>query len=312
MLVGDVKVNEQQLIDKLEQLQKGGRRDPDLIKYNVGEDKPAKNVLRPVGMFESCRIHYVQDFIGDTEGVSRVPVCAGAQKCPICKVVKYLYSIGTEEARKRAGQMRSTERNYWNVIPRWEYEWDEKGERCLVLPFGTTARRDLSQVVDDYGNPGDLEEGFDMVYAVQRKSGGKWGNDYSFSPLKRMRKRGGRIVGEDVVYSTLTDEELEFEMVDLSKYVIPPTSKELTILAEIFEVETIGDSTPSRSRGEMTQDVMGDSEDEEEEDEEYLCFGDPDSFDEESDVCSDCDDFVDCRREVRKSNIRRQRQRRRR
>lgn len=311
MRAKDVVVDAQEIIDKLDQLKRGSWSDPDLLQYAVGEvGKPAKNIIRPVGMFVSCRVHYVQDYIGDEEGVDSVPVCPGRKKCPICKQGSYLYNLGTEAAKERAKDFYSTERNYWNVIPRWDYEWGEQGPGCKVLSFGTKARQALTKLVEDYGNPGDIEEGFDIVYEVGKKKGGKW-NEYDVYPVKKRVRRQGEI-SEVVKGVALDDDELEYELIDLSKYTAKPSDKVLSRLADIFEVE-VGTTKGKRRREEVeddedeVEDLDDDEddidEDEEEDDDDFLCFGDSQIYDPEAKLCGDCPYLERCGKKVKLEKI---------
>ena len=299
MKAGEARVTSEEMMEHLEKLGRRGWRDPDLLKYTVGEDKPARNVLRPVGMIESCRSHYIMDYVGQSDDLPRVPVCTGDTKCPICRVVKHLYSVGTEESKKRANRLRSSERNYWNVIPRWEYDWGDEEPQCKVLAFGITARRELADIVADYGNPGDPDDGFDIVYEVQKQT--EYGNKYSFAPLKIRTRKGKRVV-EEVVYNTLTEEESEYEIVDLSKFTTPPESDVLRMIEELFFEADSGDRR-RRDVGEDEDEEEDVEDDDAEDDDENLCFGDPASFEEDSKTCVSCDEYKECRGAIRKSRM---------
>ncbi len=295
------------LLDKIKKVRSGGWFDADIVKLNVGEGKPASNIMRPIGDFVSAKLHYLRDYIGEDAGVSRSPVCPGRQICPVCAVASQLFSMGTEASREKAKDLFSSQRLYWNVLPRWEYEWDEQGERFLALSFGINASRSLQDVVADIGNPSDIEEGFDLNYEAEKKKGG-YGNDTRFLAVtKRKKTREG--ISKIVIPTPLTEEELEYDIVDLSKYTEPPTEDELETLAEIFSVDIVEPSKKKR-RAEVDdedgdeedddEDGVLDLDDEDEDEDEFLCYGDSDTFDAKSSACKKCPYFLKCRKEVRK------------
>lgn len=298
-------VDGEKLLNRLNKLRQSGWRDPDLLQYKVGEDKPAKNHIRLIGEMETCRLHYVQDYIGEGEGVDRVPVCPGGPaKCPICRVVNHLYSLGTEVAKEKARDIKSTERHFINVYPLWEYEWGEDNEpRWLVLPFGYEALNSLTEMVADYGPPNDWEDGYDVVFSVQKKKGG-WGNAYKFTPrTKRTRKKGS--VEEVMISTDIPEEVLDQDLVDLSKYTKPPTPEQIEILSEKFEMEFIG---KEKRHTELSDDEEDDGEledelDDEDDVEDMLCFGDSEVYDLQSTACGNCPEKRECRREIRSQQL---------
>lgn len=300
-------VNGKALLDRLNKLRSGGWRDPDLLQYKVGEETFAKNRIRLVGEFESCRLHYLQDYIGEGEAVDRVPVCPGGPaKCPVCRVVAHLYSLGTEAAKDKARDLKSTERHFINVFPLWEYDWKDDEERWLVLPFGYEALNSLTDMVADYGPPNDWEEGYDTIFSVKKKKGG-WGNSYKFSP--RMKKRSQGSKGIDIVSTDIPEDVLNQNLVDLTKYITPPTDEQIELLAEKFEMEFIGkgkrrSELSDEAEEEDEEDELDDELDDEDDDvEDMLCFGDSEVYDSQSTACGNCPEKKECRREVRSQQL---------
>jgi len=307
MKAKNVKFNGEELLDKIKKARSGGNFDPDIVKLNIGEGKPASNVMRPIGDFVKAKLHYLRDYIGEDAGVSRSPVCPGRQVCPVCAVATQLFTMGTEESKQKAKDLFSSQRIYWNVLPRWEYEWDERGEMFKVLSFGINALRSLEDVVANVGSPSDLEEGFDINYEVEKKKGG-YGNDTKFVAVsKRKKTREG--YASIVSPTPFTEEELEYEIVDLSKYTEPPDAEGLELLADIFSVDVAKPSNKKRrsdadeedADDDDGEDVLDlDDSDEDEDDDDFLCFGDGEVFDAKTSTCKKCPYFLKCRKEVRK------------
>lgn len=294
-----------ELLDKLGNMESGFSRDVNFLEYAVGKSgSPAKNQIRLVGEIEACRVHYISDFVSDDDNLSRIFVCPGRSKCPVCSVVDKLYKMGDDKAKEQAGQLKNKEKNYWNCIPKWpDYDWGDDGKRCLVLTFGITARRALTKMVEGYGHPGDIESGYDVIYEVEEKKQGGWGNDYDMYPQTTRQKEKGRIA--DIVETTpLTEEEREYEMVDLTKYAQPPSEDVLSKIAEIFELSvSTKDAETKREQANAEEDNGNVKEDIEEKEEELLCFGMPNVYDPKSSGCKNCEEFKKCGLEVRKAKI---------
>ena len=301
MKAKDLKIDADDMAKKLEEMKKGWNSDPNLLNYKVGkEDAPAINIIRPVGMFIPTRVHYIQDYVPDGSNIPKVVMCIGRTECPVCLAQKRLKDFADskdKEMEERIRRLYSTERNYINVIPRWEYEYGELGPRCLVLAFGVTARKSLTTLVADYGNPGTLQNGFDIEFIVGEKSSG-YGKDYKFEPHKSKQRSQGKMI-ETISETPLTKSEMSFDMVDLSKYTERPDNEIIEKLADLFEIEI---KPKGKKRSEMKVGDLDDKDeegsDDEESDSSMMCFADDSMFDLKSNECRECKDFNDCKKKI--------------
>ena len=308
MKAKEIKTNIEELVDKLDKIESGSGRDPNFLEYKVGEvGKPAKNRIRVIGIFESCRLHYISDYITDQEDVPRAFVCVGRIKCPACDAVSKLYENGTEEAKKRANKLSSTERNYWNCLPRGIPREDivEPGSRdddkFVLFPFGATARKAIKKMVEDYGHPGDIENGYDIIFEVEKKSSG-WGNDYDVYPFTIRTTEGGKIA--DIVETTpLTKKELEYDLMDIDPYLQPPDEETLLRIAALFEPGEVK-KVERKQLNKSGEEVIDENEVDEPE-EEYLCFGASEIYDPKSESCKNCPEIRKCGIEIKKSQKKR-------
>jgi len=300
-----VKVEAARLLDGLSKMKRKGWQDGNMLEYDTGtEAKPAKNIIRPVWEIQSCFVHYVQDYIEETDNVSKVPVCVGRPRCPICKAREELYSIGTKEAKDQASKFRPSERHYWNVIPRWEYDWGgTDAVRFLILSFGKMARESLEEMVSDYGHPGDVEVGYDIVFEVFDQETG-WGNHYALYPVKERSRSGSRIT-EELQVTPLTKDELDMELVSCDKYVTPPSEEELETFDEIFLIKGTKTRTSKKRRDaeEISSRKRPSLPPPEDEEESYFCFGDASIYDKKSSACGECAESDSCSRDIKKNRI---------
>jgi hypothetical protein len=295
------------LLDKLKNADKFAG-DEDIYTFVVGtEDKPIKNVVRPVGELEIIRMHYIAKFISETSDIPRGVVCAGQGRCPICSVGTELWHVGTEESKERAKELFAKERCYWNIIPRGiikgkeleEFDWGESEPRCLIMPFGKLMRQQLQEIQDMYGDPSDIKEGYDLVISVYKQS--EYGNKYTLEPMKTKVKTT-KGWSDEIEFNKLSSEELNYELVDLSKYTAMPSNEMLSKIAELFDVESpkpakkkkkVREELSSTEDEEETEEV--DEEEEEADDEEFLCFGNPKVYDVKKTSCKNCSKKLKCK-----------------
>jgi hypothetical protein len=265
-----------------------------------------------VGAFENTKMHYLRDFVGEGEDTPRALVCIGLPHCPVCKLVRNLYTIGTQEAKDQASGLRGSVRNYWAVIPRGTvqgtelipYDWKDSEPRCLVLPFGTQAQRAVEKVVADTGHPGDLEQGFELDFIVFKQKSG-YGNKYDFRAREKRHKGKTGWVSE-VTFEPLTEEELGYDIPDLEQYIKPPSEEDIMKVAKLFQIDMRPAQT-NRRRVDVGVEKIKEFVDEERINSEDIpftieghpfCFGDVDTHEANSKICKACPSKTECAKEV--------------
>ncbi len=287
------------LIDKLNTARRAGG-DLDIYVFVAGEeDKPVHNIIRPVGDIEIIRNHYIGKFITDADGVPNGIVCPGKSVCPVCKQASSLWNAGDEKSQSIAKQLFAKERSFINIIPRGiikdkkfqEYDWSDEEARCLVMAFGKTVGNRILEVADQYGDPTDIAEGYDLDIMVSKQS--DYGNKYVLEPRKAKVKTE-RGFSEEIQFNRLSKEELNYELVDLLKYTSPPEQEIIAKIAEIFEVEA-GD-TPVKNKKTIREELS--KEEESSGESEMLCFGNNKVYDFAKLSCKHCDDRQSCKTKI--------------
>jgi len=335
MKASQIQVDADQLLQRLDKMKSTGYIDPNMLQFKIGEPgRPARNKIRPVGDFETCRIHYIGNVVPNIRdsGLPFYVVCIGRDDCPMCQVGNELTKIATKSAKDKTRDFWSTERNYWNVIPRWEYDWGDIEPKMLVLSFASIARGTLEDVVTDYGHPGAFETGYVLNYNCEKKAKGARGANYEFKAVVERQKEGTKLV-TSVAMEELSEDEGEWELVDLTTYSQPPEPDVLEELQGMFDIGKIIGKSKSRSGGrskDVTDEVDVDEEDEEDETEEELkadeadddkeveateleeveteadlplCYADPNFHDPKDAVCIECPAFKPCKREIKMEMI---------
>ncbi len=282
------------LLKELDKLENGFKDGGDWFNFVAGKPgDPVENIIRPVGGVKSCFLHYkIQQFSPDTEGLPPVAVCTGPGRCPICQAVGELKTLGTKESGALARALSASERSYWNVIPRdADYDFGPKGIRCVVLAFGKMARQSLLKMVRDYGHPGHVKKGFDIVYEVEERGGDSWGNNYKIFPhSKKVETEEG--ISTVVAKTPLTEAELDFEMIDLTRFTKPPSDEQMALLERVFRAVDYIDSTPQTVRREAGEedDTKGDR----------WCYG-TDEYNPRKNSCKNCELKERCAKKVKAS-----------
>ena len=312
-------------INKLEKMNRSAYLDPDICEITIGEiGKPHSNQLRPLGEIEHCRVHYLGNAIESPKDhdLPFYIVCVGRPSCPMCQVGDKIGESNTDTSKEKARAFWSTERNYWNVLPRWDdYDFGEGGARFLVLSFGTQARGTLEEVVTNFGHPGAVDDGFDLMYIAEEKKG--FGRNYSFRANLETVKKGTR-VAQELQLSPLTGEEGDYEMVDLTKYTAEPTADQFEKLQEALDIDNLLGGGKRHSNAVTTEDDEEeepsapslkprptvrnpepeiDEHDQESEDEKPFCFADVEVHDPSESGCRECNYFDDCAKEVKLQKI---------
>lgn len=309
MKAKQVTVTVEGMLGQLNDLKSRNQFDADQIKMIIGESgAPHRNHIRPVGNFESVRTHYLgglltKESIRDN-GLSYVTVCVGTPNCPICEVAGKL-ADGTEHMKTEARKYFSSESNLWNVLPRWKYDYGDEGERFLYMRFGANARKTLERIVEDYGHPGAIQDGFDLLYITEKAAAGKKSN-YEFVAVLEKTKRDGRI-SQDLVYTPLTAEEGEMDLVDLEEHTKPPDAETMDKLSELFNADELLGTGKSTRRADVSggdsdkePEIGAEAEEQGVDDDKPICFGDPDVLDENHPECrDDCSFFEDCKVKVK-------------
>ena len=320
MKASQVEVTTEDFMEMVNKLNRSRFADTDELKIIKGESgKPHKNQIRPVGNFESVRRHYLPRIVEDPNehGLPFYLVCIGRQDCPLCKISDELQNAGTEQLKDAAKDYFSAERNFWNAIPRWDYDYGDEGERLLAIQFGSTARKTLEEIVTTNGHPGSPSSGFDLFFVVEDRTG--LGADYKFLPVTE-RVQSATSISHEINITRLTEAEGDFDMVDLSKYTQPPDAEVLETVQEVCDIENILGEMPKKGRGtDFTESDAGNSKAEEKEDIEEesspeqqaqeeedsdpgakpLCFAEEDIYDVDDDDCIKCPFFKPCGREIR-------------
>ena len=324
MRASEMRTTAEELLKNLEGAKAGGFRDPNFVNIKKGEDgKWARNIYRPIGNFKHAKIHYLMDYLKGVDEISIPFVCPGSNICPSCQVAKYFYAKGDEASKRVASGFSAKDRHYWNVLPRdSEYEYGEDGKRFLVLDFGNGNKGScidsIMEIIDDHGNPADINEGYDIIYMARKKTNSIYG-EYKFSASTERSKVGGRS-GVFVTPKALTKSELALEVVDIEEYTVPIDNDQISLLDDILQAELFGESKKSR-RETVSEDDLNDSKDEEGEqededdddlsyedddpdeegdEEDILCFSDSSVYDSEVVECKECPSFTDCGREVKR------------
>ena len=311
MLAKQVQVQATELLTHLDSLKSRNTFDKDVLELRKGDmGKPAHNPVRPVGPIVTARFHYMFGIVDNAtdQGLPPIIRCVGRPDCPICAVADELKNVGTTEAKEQARQYYNTERNYWNALPRWDYDFEDGKPRFLALCFGTQARQTLTEIVTDFGHPGDPERGYDLDLIIEAKP--TFGSDYQFRPVMT-KTQDSEGITQRVKKSPLDGEELEFPLIDLEKFIADPTPDEFEKLQAIFnrderDPESREDfSTDDSASSELPPELQNfpaedKSEEEIDEREEVdasgrkLCFGDVDYHAPDNAVCEVCELFDDC------------------
>ena len=325
MLAKQVNVQATELLSHLDSLKSRNTFDKDVLELRKGDmGKPAHNPVRPIGPIVTARFHYLFNIVENARDQGLPPIirCVGRPDCPICAVADELKNVGTTEAKEQAREYFNTERNYWNALPRWDYDFEDGKPRFQALCFGTQARQTLTEIVTDFGHPGDPERGFDLDLIIEAKP--TFGSDYQFRPVMT-KTQDSEGITQRVKKTPLDGEELEFELIDLEKFIADPSPDEFEKLQAIFN----RDEKQPESREDFSTDDSASSElppelqeipsgheategyDEREETDasgRKLCFGDIDYHAPDNAVCEVCELFDDCANTV---NLKKQRAERR-
>ena len=329
MKAKQVEVTTDDFMEMVNKLNRSRFTDTDEMQVIKGESgSPHKNQIRPVGNFESVRRHYLPRIVEDPNehGLPFYLVCIGRSDCPLCKISDELSNAGTEQLKEAAKDYYSSERNFWNAIPRWDYNYGDEGERLLVVQFGSTARKTLEEIVTTNGHPGSPSSGFDLFYVIEDRTG--IGADYKFLPVTE-RVQSETSISHEIRITRLKEKEGDFDMVDLSKYTESPSAEVLEAVQRECDIENILGDTPKKGRGaDFTEEDAGNSQDndakeesvpeqaqtkeEESEKEEQddsdpgakpLCFAEEDIYDTEDEDCIKCPFFKPCGREIRMNSL---------
>lgn len=340
MRASEMRTTAEELLKDLENAKAGGWRDPNMVKFKMGEDgKWGKNILRPIGNFRHAKVHYLMDYINEGDDLDRLVICPGSNICPSCQMSKYYHNIGDEDSKRIAWKFKASDRHYWNVLPRdSEYEYGEDGKRFLVLSFGNgtngTCIDSLMDILQNHGNAADIDEGYDIIYMARKKKNTTYG-EYKFSVVTERSKVGGRS-GVFVTSKTLSKSEKALEVVDLEQYVTPIDDDQISLLDDILQVQVFGEGKKKRretfseddddldedededdlSYEDDEEDTEGEKQAEEdwgdEDEEDLLCFADTEVYDSEVAECTDCPSFVECGKEVKRVRMAKARRRKRR
>ena len=312
MKAKQVEVSTDELLDKLNKLNSQNRYDTHTLKIVTGKSGlPHKNQKRVVGNFETVRTHYLPNSQEkDDLRKKNLPfyvVCIGRPNCPVCAVSDALNddSAGaTKQTKETAKKYYSIEANYWNVIPRWEYDFGGDGRRFLALKFGVKARRTLEEIVQTYKHPGSFSNGFDLNY-IAGEGTGNFGGEYKFGAVLE-KVADGNSVTHKLNYAPLTAEEGEMEMIDLDTYTKPPTNEQLEALSILFDVDALlGRKNTKTRRAEPDKEVDKPKEEETDlsdvENSKPVCFGHVDVYDPDDSECNaDCKFFKECGDTIKK------------
>lgn len=328
MRASELRTTAEDLIKDLENARSGGFRDPNFVEIKKGEDgKWAKNIYRPIGPFQHARVHYLMDYLTGVDEIGIPFVCPGSNICPSCQINRHFYALGDEDSKKVARGFSAADRHYWGVLPRDpDYDYGEGGKRFLVLDFGNgnkgSCMDSLLEIIQNHGNPADIDEGYDIIYEARKKRGTIYG-EYKFSASTERSRVGGRS-GVFVTSKTLTKAEKALEVVDIEEYTIPIDDDQISLLDDILKAQVFGEGKKKRREtysgddyeeddepeadldDDLTYDDDEDTEEEddyEDDDEDMLCFSDPEVYDKEVAECTDCPSFVDCGREVKRIRI---------
>lgn len=280
MKIKDLDITYEQLMSEYNIIRQHDDEGGEIFVPKVGtEISPAVNVIRPVGKVYSVMVHFLRSVVGNEVGsnLKHMIVCPTVRGgCPVCAIVKELYSTGIEEAKEKARRLKAKERNYWAIIARGyrkgkDILQDESipMNRMSILVFGLQARQTLDKIVGTIGFPGDIENGFNLDYLCYKQSNSIW-NKYEFAVQKVREKKGASIV-ERIDVNPLTEEEREYEYPNIERYIEKPSKDTLQEIANLFKIT-------------REQKV------------ERFCIGDPDRFDE--DDCSDCSDYKECMNKI--------------
>ena len=244
----------------------------------AGETTPVINVIRCIGAFVSHRVHYIKGLIDDSEIPSCVP-CTGAT-CPLCIFVKKLYNLNVPEAIEKARSIKSVERTIWNVIPIGTkdtnlipYQWDG-APRVLIWSFGVTVKKQIIELVNEYGHPGALNS-YLLSLAVTKDTRGL---KITVSPHKTKQKTQTGIV-ETIVSHNLTPEQLEMEVNNLDDF-FKTDPQVINKIRNSLDIK-IEEKSNKKDVEEMP-----------------FCYGDKEFFGAESVMCSMCEFMEACRTEL--------------
>lgn len=329
MRASEMRTTADELLKNLESSKPGGFRDPNFVNVKKGEDgKWSKNVFRPIGNFQHAKIHYLMDYLKGVDEIGIPFVCPGSNICPSCQIAKYYYAIGDEASKRAAYGFSAKDRHYWNVLPRdGEYEYGEDGKRFLVLDFGNGNKGScidsLLEIIEDHGNPADIDEGYDIIYMAKKKKNSIYG-EYKFSASTERSKIGGRS-GVFVTSKALIKSELALKVVDIEEYTIPIDDDQISLLDDILQAAVFGEGKKSRRETVSEDDLDEDDDDGEEdtdeddldddlsydddedddgsEEEDLLCFADSSIYDSEVAECQECPSFDDCGKEVKRIKV---------
>lgn len=323
MRASEMRTTADELLKNLESAKSGGFRDPNFVNIKKGEDeKWAKNVFRPIGNFQHAKVHYLIDYLKGVDEIGIPFVCPGSNICPSCQIAKYYYAIGDEASKKIAYGFSAKDRHYWNVLPRDdEYEYGEDGKRFLVLDFGSGNKGScidsLLEIIEDHGNPADIDEGYDIIYMAKKKKNSTYG-EYKFAASTERSKVGGRS-GVFVTSKALIKSELALKVVDIEEYTVPIDDNQISLLDDILQAALFSKGEKSR-RETVSEDDLDEDDDSEEdtdeddldddlsydddsEEEDLLCFADSSIYDSEVAECQECPTFDDCGKEVKKIRV---------
>ena len=330
MRASEMRTTADELLKNLEGAKSGGFRDPNFVNIKKGEDeKWAKNVFRPIGNFQHAKIHYLIDYLKGVDKIGIPFVCPGSNICPSCQIAKHYYAIGDDGSKRVAYGFSAKDRHYWNVLPRDdEYEYGEDGKRFLVLDFGNgnkgTCIDSLMEIIEDHGNPADIDEGYDIIYMAKKKKNSIYG-EYKFSASTERSRVGGRS-GVFVTSKALIESELAFKVVDIKEYTVPIDDDQISLLDDILQAAVFGEGKKRRRETFSDDDSDDDDndsgyedddqddndlsyEDDDDDDEDMLCFANTEVYDSEVAECTDCPSFIDCGKAVKKVKIAKARRR---
>lgn len=269
--------------------------------FSVGPSvrRPAENVVRPVGFPVYRRVHFLSQ-LSETLALPRMVVCPKFHDrenyCPLCRYGWELWrgADGDEEQESVARRVLSRDRFHLVVIPRYPQGESEEARGKLEarwLAFGNMAYEGYELAWKKYGNPGDVNEGYDMNYLAWYKGSGRTRfRNYRFEPV--MTGSGKRM---QLKVTPLTPEEKRLEFPDIAEF-FKEMDREM-----IEKVNEVLFSSSSRSRSEREEVLEHEREIGDEASEvgtEYACFGDEETFDIEDEVCQECKYFDECKKEV--------------
>ena len=252
--------------------------------------------VRPVGRMESVRSHYIPKIISEYKdfGLNIFENCIGQnQGCPVCNISRALQDLKMKNAKDASRPFWATEKCFWNVIPRGNYDWGDGSPRALILSFGALARASLEPIITDLGNPADIDDGFDLNYVIFKKVRAV-GSEYKFVPVTETVRGRGEL-SQKFVVSPLTDDEMDYDFVDLKKYTDEPDDDTLDTLESMLSIEAALGETKVSGRRDIGKPTP-------EREVKPECFANSEIHHVKNPICRKCSFFRDCRLKIRADN----------